>query len=102
MLAATFVPKGDASRKLKAAHAAVKRGKGTLFLPMFRARNIPMTSENYGAAQSLARFLVFKGRSKFIQLVYRMKEGVDSEKALEEVYGLSHKGLLQQWTKQVR
>ena len=102
MLSATFVPKGDAPQKLKSAHAAVKGGRGPLFLPMFTARNIPLTSESYGAAQSLARFLVFKGKSKFIQLVYRMKDGVGSEEALKDVYGLSHKELLKQWMRKAR
>ncbi len=102
MLSATFVPKGDAPRKLQAAHAAVKRGKGMELLPMFSARNIPLTGEAYGAAQSLARFLVAKGKSRFIQLVTQIKDGVDSDTALDKVYGLSHKKLLQAWIKKVR
>lgn len=102
MLSGTFVPKGGTSRKLKSAHAVVKSGKAGSFMPMLTARNIPMDSACYGAAQSLARFLVFRGKSKFIQLVYKIKSGVHSEKALVEVYGLTHRKLLQQWSRQVR
>jgi hypothetical protein len=102
MLAATFVPKGGTSRKLQAAHAMVKRGEGAKFLPMLTARNIPLESAAYGAAQSLARFLVFRGKSKFIELVYELKRGTGSEEALKKVYGMTHKGLLQQWAKKIR
>ncbi|MDP6045710.1 MAG: hypothetical protein QGG25_08885, partial [Phycisphaerae bacterium] len=90
------------SRKLKAAHALVKKGKSESFLPMFTAEQIPIESTSYGAAQSLARFLVFKGKSKFVELVHKIKSGADSEKALEEVYGLTYEKLLQQWARQVR
>ena len=102
MLSATFVPKGGAPRMLQAAHAMVKRGKGMSLLPIFTARNIPMSAEAYGAAQSLTRFLVSKGKSKFIQLVYKLKGGADSQEALTDVYGLSHKKLLQVWIRSVR
>jgi hypothetical protein len=102
MLASTFVPQGGTSRKLKAAHALVKKGKSESFLPMFTAEQIPIESTSYGAAQSLARFLVFKGKSKFVELVHKIKSGADSEKALEEVYGLTYEKLLQQWARQVR
>ena len=102
MISATFVPKGDAPRKLKAANTLAKKGKAASLMPMFTARNIPLAPEAYGAAQSMTRFLIFRSKSKFIQLVYRIKEGVDSDKALAEVYGLSHKKLLQTWIRSVR
>jgi hypothetical protein len=102
MISAALVPKGSASRKLRKAHAAVKQGKGSEFLPMFTARNIPMGSESYGAAQSLARFLLLKGRKKFIQLVYELKGGSDSETALGKVYELTHEELLNQWIRKNR
>ena len=102
MLSATFVPKGGTSYKLQSAHAAVKRGKGSQFLSMFTAKNIPLDGVHYGAAQSLVRFLVFKDKSKFIQLVYEIKGGAGSEDALRKVYGLTHKELLRQWVKKTR
>jgi hypothetical protein len=102
MLAATFVPKGGTSRKLRSAHALAKRGKASQFRIMFTAKNIPLEREYYGAAQSLARFLVFKGRSKFIELVYELKRGTASEAALQKVYGMSHNDLLRSWARQAR
>jgi hypothetical protein len=102
MLSATFVPKGGTSRKLKAAHAMVRAGHGAQVLSMMSMRNIPMESSAYGAAQSLARFLVFKGKAKFIELVYEIKSGTSSEESLKKVYGLTHKQLVQQWVRKVK
>jgi hypothetical protein len=102
MLAATFVPKGGSSRKMQAAHAIVKKGKAESFLPMMADRQIPIDRVSYGAAQSMVRFLVSKGKPKFTEYIYKIKSGVDGEKALQEVYGLTHEKLLQQWARRVR
>jgi hypothetical protein len=102
VLSTTLVPRGSGMRSLQMAHKIVKRGKGGQFLPMLTAENIPVEFEYYGAAQSLARFLLSKGKPKFIQLVSELKNDVGSEEALKKVYGLSHKTLLQQWARQIR
>ena len=102
VLSAMLVPASNTSQRLQAAHTLVKQGKGAKFLPMLTAQNIPIEYEYYGAAQSLARFLLSKGKIKFIQLVSEFKNGSGSEDALRKVYGLSHKTLLQQWARQIR
>ncbi len=102
MLSATFVPKGGSSRKMRAAHATVKNGKAESFLSMMADEHIPIDRVSYGAAQSLTRFLVSKGKPKFTEFMYKIKSGVDGEKALQEVYGLTHEKLLQQWARRVR
>ncbi len=103
MLSAMFVPKGDSLRGVQAAHKIVKqRRKGDQFLPMLTAEHIPVEFEYYGAAHSLVRFLLSKGKTKFIQLVSEFKNGSGSEEALKKVYGLSHKTLLQQWAGKIR
>jgi len=72
------------------------------FPPMLTADHIPIEFEYCGAAQSLPRFLLVKGKPRFIQLVSELKNGVGSEDALKKVYGLSHRTLIQQWAGQAR
>ncbi|MBT3200443.1 MAG: hypothetical protein HN350_11050 [Phycisphaerales bacterium] len=102
LLSATFVPKGGTSHKLKSAHVVVKKKGAAPFRIMFRSGNIPLDSVYYGAAQSLARYLVSRGKTKFIQLVYEFKNGTPSQEALKKVYGMTHDQLLLRWSKTVR
>jgi len=102
MLADTLAPNSGRYRGLKAAREAVRKKGDSSFLPMLSAKRIPMDSASYGAAQSLVRFLVSKDKSKFIQLVHKIKSGASDEKALSEAYELTHEELLQQWSRNIR
>jgi hypothetical protein len=54
-------------------------------------------SFDYGVAQSLVQFLIARDRAGFIKLITEIKQGVEEEQALKDVYKLSHTELLKAW-----
>ncbi|MFP4054062.1 MAG: hypothetical protein ACLFV7_09380 [Phycisphaerae bacterium] len=113
-MASTLVPKSNASYKMKIAHAqALKNGRSVM--PVFKG--VGLEAFDYGAAQSLVRYLIARDRKAFIRFFNLMKVGpededddgddrrkkrakpLSGEEALKEAYGLTYEELAKEWRK---
>ena len=97
-MAATLVPKCYAARNYKTATKEAVRKKKDIS-GIFK--EVRLESFDYGIAQSLVRLLIAKDRKGFVKFVTLLKQGKAEAEALEESFGVTHKGLQKAWWKKV-
>jgi hypothetical protein len=93
-MAAQLVPEcAAAGRYVSATREAIQRNldASSLF------RNVELTAQDYGLAQSLVRFLLARDRKAFVQFIKLLKVGTEEPEALWQAYGLTREELVRQW-----